>query len=770
MTMQPIPFSLSNSWSFPLHGVPLRASVPFPRGHVRDPAKELALLDEKGHDVGAQWRTLSTWGDGSARFALMDYAEPHVAPRTTKSLKLSSRAEIKSSASSPARGIQVKDDADEVTIDTGRLRWVVSKKNRAIVQSIRFNNREWLERPWELLVEDVNGQIFRASHRRFDVKLEEPGPHRVIVLIEGDYRNPLGKFMDYKLRLHFSAGGSQVLMCHTIRNRHDGREGRDVRRSALVGSINVSADKSIRRVLDTQHGLNTIQMAMEIPENVDLDTGDYSTIIRNFASLRQDPSNVAGVIKHQKDMSRPGMCAALIDLHEPGVGGMLFKWAMPSPEHEGPMRLASDRNAFEIDFYPAEPKAQFDTKWGPMHLGEGMGKTRDVLFNFHDDSLPMRDLIYESDNLSYPGVVGVPRDAYRAAKVGDVHLTLVPQRNKYPLLETKIDTLLSAQQTYGRQVAGWRDYGDEVGFRGRCPEFGVRQYINNEEDYLHALMLDAWRLGMPYKGRAQARHLMDIDYIDYSADPSRDGADCAHSTNHTDGEAYPSHQWCQGLLFYHLATGDEEALRISKRIGDNLAWWCTGPRSDSLHYSGRESAWPLLSLAALYDITHETKYRDAGMVIIDELLKSEREHGHLAWETPAGSGNYSPYMQLMTFNGIWDMWQATGDETILDLWKRASGPEVERLSNPESWGYLHFRNWGIKWADLTTLARWHALTGDKKYIDRGRNGLRLTLSACPQPLNQTQGFIAMGYRHFIFFLKLADEFGMIDDNTCVVVW
>ena len=50
---------------------------------------------------------------------------------------------------------------------------------------------------------------------------------------------------------------------------------------------------------------------MEIPENVDLDTGDYNTIIRNFASLRQDPSNVAGVIKHQKDMSRPGMCAAL---------------------------------------------------------------------------------------------------------------------------------------------------------------------------------------------------------------------------------------------------------------------------------------------------------------------------------------------------------------------------------------------------------------------------------------------------------------------------
>ena len=28
---------------------------------------------------------------------------------------------------------------------------------------------------------------------------------------------------------------------------------------------------------------------------------------------------------------------------------------------------------------------------------------------------------------------------------------------------------------------GWRDYGDEVGARGRAPEFGVEQFINNEE-------------------------------------------------------------------------------------------------------------------------------------------------------------------------------------------------------------------------------------------------------------------------------------------------
>jgi hypothetical protein len=370
-------------------------------------------------------------------------------------------------------------------------------------------------------------------------------------------------------------------------------------------------------------------------------------------------------------------------------------------------------------------------------------------------------------------VAGVPTPIYREMGFAEVENTLPQQLNKYPLLESKIDLLLSAPWAYDwPKATGWRDWGDEVGARGRCPELGIVQYINNEEDYLYCLMIDAWRTGKPVTeaARRTARHLMDIDFIDHSSDPARDGATCPHSTGHTNGEVYPSHQWCQGLLYYYLATGDEEALRVSKRIGDNLVWWVGGPRRDALHYSGRESAWPLLGLAALYEVTHEEKYRDAGMAIIDELRQSENQHGHLAWEYPPGSGIYSPYMSLMVFNGIWDMWRATGDQSVLELWKRASGPVVERLGDPDNWGYLHFRNWPIKWADLTTLMRWYHLTGDKRYVELGRNGLRLVLAGCPQPLNQTQGFIAMGYRHFIFFLKLADEFGMIDDDRVTLVW
>ena len=82
-----LPFQLNNPWKFPLHGLPLRVSIPLPQGVVRDP-RELCLVDEKGRDVGAQWQVLTTWKDGSARFALMNYAEPHLPPRTRRCYQL----------------------------------------------------------------------------------------------------------------------------------------------------------------------------------------------------------------------------------------------------------------------------------------------------------------------------------------------------------------------------------------------------------------------------------------------------------------------------------------------------------------------------------------------------------------------------------------------------------------------------------------------------------------------------------------------------------
>ncbi|OGV67479.1 MAG: hypothetical protein A2498_02295 [Lentisphaerae bacterium RIFOXYC12_FULL_60_16] len=761
-----VPFKLSNPWKFPLHGVPLRASIPLPEGEVRDPARELRLEDEAGHDCHAQWRILSTWKDGSARFVLMDYAQAELAPRTTRAVRVV-RCNPPAAPALPA-GIQVYETADTLTVDTGRLAWTFSKVRFTLGESAVLCGRNWLDGQLsDSCVMDAAGQVYRASAGAYAIRLEESGPHRVVVRIDGDFRGPAGTFMNYHLRLHFTAGGSQVLMLHHIRNRHAGREGRMLRRAWLEGGLAIDAGRSLRRVLHQARTVFTLQAMVEIPERVDIDVGPYETAIRNGVSLREDPNDICWSLRDEHP--RLGMqthrhCGALIDIVEPGAGGVLIKFAMPDPNREEPMALHSEGNRFEVDLFPDNGV--------PFHFGEGMGKTRDILFNFHDETLMPMDRFHESANLSYPGMTAVPRSLYRESRFADVHLTLEPKFNQYPLLETKIDMIMAAANTYDWPVAtGWRDWGDEIGARGRCPEFGImNQFINNEEDYLYCCMIDAWRLGKPYGGLAMARHVMDIDYIDFSEDPGRDGATCPHSVDHTGGEVYTSHQWCQGLLYFYLATGDEEVLRIARRVGDCLCWWIYGPRAYALRFSGRETAWPLLSLAALYDVTHEDKYRDAGLKIVDDLIAIREERGRLEWEYPGGSGIYSGYMIAMTFNGIWDVYAATGEKRVLDLWKSITGPVVEQLVDPAGMGYVHFRNWPLKWADLTVLVRWYQLTGDRRYVDLGRNGLRLILAGCPQPLHRTQGLAAMGYRHFILFLKLADEFGLINDDHCTLVW
>jgi hypothetical protein len=782
-----LPLSLSNPWRFPLRGAPLRCSVPLPQGLVRQPARELVLADEQDRDCRAQWRVLSTWPDGTARFALLDYAADELPPRTTRRLVLRERSRRETPA--PRRPlIRVRQTDDRLTVDTGRLAWSFSRSRFSLGEAIRAHGRDWIRgEASDLLVTDELGFTYRASEGAYTIALEESGPHRVIVRIEGSHGRGEQRFMDYLLRLHFTAGGSQVLLQHHIRNRHAGREGRVFQRTWLEGGLDVGGG-AVRRILHLSRGLHSQQAPLEVPERVDLDTDIWpveitpskyrcptaarqlawsgpATRIRNGASLRESEDDICESI-HEKNPRRAVAgdrrhCAGLVDLHEPGAGGLLMR--VLNPEADCPYHLGSERNRFEIGFLPENG----ETYW----FGEGMGKSRDLLLNFHDDTLAPLDLFHESANLSYPGVVSPGAQAYRDAAFADLHRTLPFQPNKYVMLESKIDLFKLAQN--GRlwpRAIGWMDYGDEYGHRGNLPQQNVWQMINNEEDYLYCTMIDAWRRGGAVGSVAMARHLMDIDYIDYSADPRRNGATCPHSEHHVRGEVYPSHQWCQGLLYYYLATGDEEALRISRRIGDCLCWWITGPQRYALRGSGRETAWPLLSLAALYEVTHEPRYREAALVVVDDMIAIQREHGQVVWESPLGSGIFSPYMLTMSFNGVWDVWAATGEPRALQLWKDITRPVLERLADPGDWGYVVFRNWPIKVADLTVLARWYELTGDRAYIDLGRNGLRLILSGAPQLDNQFLSWFAMWYRHIILYLRYADELGLIDDATCTLVW
>jgi len=757
-------FTVNNPQFIEMTGVPLRASVPMPEGAITDPAKELALVDEEGRAVNAQWKVLAPWPDGSVRFVLIDYAVARMAPEESRQFRLVDSSKAKGEApDSPS--LDLKDTDDAVEIDTGRLRVKLSKKQFSLFEELALDGKQ-LHVDWDrgdMVIEDTVGQIFRASEGEFNVTVEDAGPIRAVVLVEGKFGSRNGSFLDYRLRYHFVANCAHTLLVHTSRNREEPREGVDFRRISIEGRLNLGP-KNVRRLRHGASGKLTLQKDLDIPENVNIDipVQCYSPRLRNKRSLRQDPDTAAWSMLHKVANEDWGICAGVVDLHDPELGGMSFH--VQDATLNGPIHLASDDQTFTIDVFPEDKE--------PFHFNQGMGKTRDIQLSFHGPELSAAEAIDSAGLLSYPGVLGATAEWYRECRIADVHRTLVPQNRKYMLLEMKIETLLRAQPSHlWPKSVGWQDYGDEVTNRGRMMEWGVHQFSNNEEDYIHALMIDAWRKGRGYDGVPAVRHLMDIDYIDFSTEPQRDGGDCPHAAGHTDGEVYPSHQWCEGLLLYYLGTGDPEALRISKRIGDNLLYWINGPYNRAMYFTSREAGWPLLSLACLYNYTREEKYIEGAMNVVNELCDRFEKRGQAMFEYPAGSGRYTPYNNPWLYDGVWEVYRVTNDEKVLKFWKNLTKDYVHVLGNPDCRGYVHFRNQGINWADLTVLDHWYELTGDEKYVKvYGENGVRLTLASSPDKDNMFQFFIAMGYRHFIFFLKLADEFGMLDDNLVTFVW
>jgi hypothetical protein len=261
------------------------------------------------------------------------------------------------------------------------------ERERFAISSISNNGVEMLDGEVNFWVEDEFGQRYRADNEPCRITVEAAGPYRAVVKIEGEFSNPLGRFFSYWLRLHFCAGGEQVLMLAHVRNRETGREGRKLRRATLSGRLNLK--NPVHRILHNVRTRNTLQVPLEVPENIDIDVGERECAIRNSASLREDPDDVCWTLLQGTDITTNRNCTALLDFHQPGRGGLLIKFAEPNPVLEAPMRLGGDNGSFEVDLFPSAAEC--------YHFNEGMGKTRHLLFYTHDDSLTTADLFHDSD-------------------------------------------------------------------------------------------------------------------------------------------------------------------------------------------------------------------------------------------------------------------------------------------------------------------------------------------------------------------------------------
>ena len=149
-----------------------------------------------------------------------------------------------------------------------------------------------------------------------------------------------------------------------------------------------------------------------------------------------------------------------------------------------------------------------------------------------------------------------------------------------------------------------------------------------------------------------ARHLADVDTINFSSDTAEIGGQSMHMPGHLGGylppyfrskmggtKSIPSHTWVEGLLLHYLLTGDEavyESLLKTRR------WLLQGKFFDYYDFSNaREAGWHLIHLCMLAAVLDDRDCLNAARIIVARVLERQAPGGgwqRLLTESHCGCG------------------------------------------------------------------------------------------------------------------------------------
>ena len=243
--------------------------VPWPRGkYSKDTA--FALATAAGEAVPVQSWPLAWWPDSSLKWTA--HAVGAGTGRTDQLILAAG------TPAAPAKPVQVSETADAIEVDTGAIRCTVAKKGATVIASIMRDGRE-IARDGRLvaLCDDrpaegatvVKTESFVSEINA--VTIEQRGPVRAVVKIEGKHRGLERTWLPFSVRLYFYAGGDAVRMMHSF--VFDGDEQKD-----FIRGLGVRFVVPMRDPLHDRH----VRFVGE-------GSGLWAEAVRGLTGLRRDP-------------------------------------------------------------------------------------------------------------------------------------------------------------------------------------------------------------------------------------------------------------------------------------------------------------------------------------------------------------------------------------------------------------------------------------------------------------------------------------------------
>jgi YetA-like protein len=248
------------------------AGVPWPMGAL--PAdQEFALTDEDGRAVPVQSWPLAQWPDGSLKWTA------HAVASGTGRLTVAP-----GTPAAPEKKVTVDRHGGTVDVSTGVITVRIGKGGATLVKSVTRGGTE-ITRDGRLVlirqpeIEDEDQGTVKTE--RFEgaisqVAVEQDGPVRAVVRIDGRHRRGSRGWLPFSVRLYFYAGAESFRMVHTVTydgTQEPGRAGGD-----FIRGLGVRFTVPMRDAAHDRH----IRIGGE-------GTGLLREAVQGVTGLRRDP-------------------------------------------------------------------------------------------------------------------------------------------------------------------------------------------------------------------------------------------------------------------------------------------------------------------------------------------------------------------------------------------------------------------------------------------------------------------------------------------------
>lgn len=249
--------------------------MPWAQG--RYPADQrFALATADGKDVPVQTWATATWPDGSLK-----WTAHAVGPEAAGAKKFALTA---GAPAPPAAKVDVKSTGGAITVSTGVITATIGKTGSSLITSLTRGSTEIAKDGRLVLIrqgEIEDGDQGQEKYERFEstisrTEVEQSGPVRAVVRIDGKHRRGSRSWLPFSVRLYFYAGAESFRMMHTI--TFDGTQEPGKASGDFIRGLGVRFTVPMRDETYDRH----IRIGGD-------DTGMLREAVKGITGLRRDP-------------------------------------------------------------------------------------------------------------------------------------------------------------------------------------------------------------------------------------------------------------------------------------------------------------------------------------------------------------------------------------------------------------------------------------------------------------------------------------------------